>query len=119
MRNGPWKLHFPHSVLTVMAEPGRDGKPSGWARVKAAPKSIEQSGVEGIASRHGYRVEKIGVSLYNVETDPGETKNLAVEHPEIVQRLSALAEPIRRDLGDSLQKISGTGTRPAGIDPAN
>lgn len=119
VRNGPWKLHFPHPVLTVMAEPGRDGKPSGWARVKAAPKSIDQSGVEGIASRHGYRVENIGVSLYNVETDPGETKNLAVEHPEIVQRLSALAEPIRRDLGDSLLKISGTGTRPVGTDAKN
>ena len=30
--------------------------------------------------------------LYNLETDPGETKNLSLEHPEIVEELQALLE---------------------------
>jgi arylsulfatase A len=30
--------------------------------------------------------------LYNLETDPGETRNLAIEHPEIVTELKALLE---------------------------
>jgi arylsulfatase A-like enzyme len=33
-----------------------------------------------------------GIELYDLETDIGETNNLAGEHPEIVARLQALAE---------------------------
>lgn len=112
VRSGPWKLHFPHPYLTVAAEPGRDGKPSNWANLK--PNSITQSGVEGIASRHGYRVEKLPLSLFNLAEDPGEQKNVADQNPEVVARLSALAETMRADLGDSLQGRTGTGVRPAG-----
>lgn len=110
--SGPWKLHFPHPYLTVAAEPGRNGKPSNWANLK--PDSITKSGVEGIASRHGYRVEKLPLSLYNLSEDPGEVKNVAEQNPEVVARLSALAETMRADLGDSLQGRTGTGVRPAG-----
>lgn len=114
VRSGPWKLHFPHPYITPAGEPGRGGKPSNWG--KLAPTSITQSGVEGIATRHGYRIEQLELSLFNLETDPGESKNLATEHPEIVQKLSALAEAGRADLGDSLQNIKGTGLREAGHD---
>jgi arylsulfatase A-like enzyme len=115
VRSGAWKLHFPHSYLTVAAEPGRGGKPSNWGRL--APRSITQSGVEGIASRHGYRVEHLELSLFNLTDDPGETRNVATENPEIVRRLSAAADGIRRELGDALQNIRGTGLREAGFDP--
>lgn len=114
VRSGPWKLHFPHPYITPAGEPGRGGKPSNWG--KLAPTSITQSGVEGIATRHGYRIEQLELSLFNLEADPGESKNLAAEHPEIVQKLSALAEAARADLGDSLQNIKGTGLREAGHD---
>lgn len=112
VRSGPWKLHFPHPYLTVAAEPGRDGKPSNWANLK--PDDITKSGVEGIASRHGYRVEKLPLSLYHLGDDPAEERNVADQHPEIVARLSALAEGMRSDLGDSLTKRAPTGVRPAG-----
>ena len=112
VRSGPWKLHLPHPYLTVAAEPGRDGKPSNWGNLK--PNSITQSGVEGIASRHGYRVEKIGLSLYNLENDPGETKNVASDHRDVVKRLSDLAESMRADLGDSLTARKATGAREPG-----
>lgn len=112
VRSGPWKLHFPHPYLTVAAEPGRDGKPSNWANLK--PDSITQSGVEGIASRHGYRVERIGLSLFNLDADPGEKTDVAPQHPNIVKRLSDLAETMRNDLGDALTDRKPTGAREAG-----
>ncbi len=114
VRSGPWKLHFPHPYITVAAEPGRGGKPSNWGQL--APTSITQSGVEGIATRHGYRIEQLPLSLFNLETDFAEQHNVAAAHPEIVARLSALAEAVRPDLGDSLQKITGTGLRAPGVD---
>ncbi len=96
-------------------EPGRDGKPARFGQMK--PKSITQSGVAGIASRHGYRVENIGLSLFNLNDDPGETHDVAQEHPEIVERLKKLAEPMRKELGDTLQQVKGTENRPLGLAP--
>lgn len=116
VRSGRWKLHFPHPYLTVAAEPGVGGKPSNWGRLTA--KSITQSGLEGIASRHGYRVEYLREPhLYDLATDPGETVNLASTHPEVVARLSALAAPLRAQLGDSLTGVPGSALRPAGLLP--
>lgn len=112
VRVGDWKLHLPHEYLAVAAAPGRGGKPSNWENMK--PQAIEVSGIRGIASRHGYRVEKIGLALYNLKHDPGETRDLAGEHPEIVNRLLAEAARARADLGDSLTGVRPTHARPAG-----
>jgi arylsulfatase len=112
VRLGDWKLHVPHEYLTVAAEPGRGGKPSNWANMQ--PQSIENSGIRGIASRHGYRVAATGLALYNVRTDPGETREVAAAHPEIVARLQARVQAARADLGDALTKAKGADLRPAG-----
>ena len=117
VRSGRWKLHFPHPYITPAGEPGRGGKPSNWG--KLAPNSITQSGVEGIASRHGYRIEQLELSLFNLETDAGEQRNIAREHPDVVKRLSALADDARREFGDSLQSVKGDGLRAPGIDHTN
>ncbi len=114
-RSGPWKLHFPHSYLTVAAEPGRGGKPSNWG--KLAPKAITSSGVEGIASRHGYRVGQLELSLFNLDRDPGETRNVASSNPEVIKRITEAAKRIREELGDSLQNQNGAEVRAAGLDP--
>ncbi len=116
VRSGPWKLHFPHPYITPAGEPGRSGKPSNSGQL--APASITQSGVEGIATRHGYRIEQLPLSLYHLESDPGEQTNVAEAHPDIVQKLSALAAAARQDLGDSLQNIAGQGLRAPGLDSA-
>jgi arylsulfatase A-like enzyme/dienelactone hydrolase/glucose/arabinose dehydrogenase len=112
VREGDWKLHLPHDYLTVAAEPGRDGKPSNFGRMK--PESMALSGVRGIASRHGYRVESLPLSLYNLADDPGEMHDVAAAHPDVVARLEAVAAEARADLGDSLTGVRGRGVRPVG-----
>lgn len=112
VRQGDWKLHLPHEYLVVAAEPGKGGKPSNWGKLK--PQSHKVSGIRGIASRHGYRVEQIGLALYNLKDDPGETKNVAGEHPDIVDRLQTVVAHARADLGDALLKIPPTNARPVG-----
>lgn len=112
VRQGDWKLHFPHDYLTVAGPPGRNGKPANFEKMQ--PKSIEESGIRGIASRHGYEVRQIEFSLFNLKDDIGETRNVADQHPDVVIALKKLAESARPELGDSLTQRRGAGIRPAG-----
>ena len=112
VRKGPWKLHVPHEYLTVAGEPGRGGKPSNFGKLE--PKPITESGIRGIATRHGYRFESIGLSLYNLDDDPGESTDLADRHPEVVAMLQEVVGRARADLGDSLTRTPGARVRPSG-----
>lgn len=112
VRKGRWKLHLPHPYLAVDGLPGRDGKPANHANMK--PVAIEESGIRGIASRHGYKVEQLPLSLYDLESDPGESRNVAGDQPAIVAELERLASRCRADLGDTLAGARGSGNRPAG-----
>jgi arylsulfatase len=89
-----------------------DGKPAGWGKLE--PKSITESGVEGIASRHGYRVEELPLSLYDLSSDRSEQKNVAAAHPDVVAKLTRAAQAYRAELGDSLADTVGSGLRPIG-----
>ena len=40
------------------------------------------------------------LALYNLEADIGEQRNVAALHPDIVKRLTALADKARAELGD-------------------
>lgn len=117
VRKGRWKLHVAHDYLEVAAEPGQNGKPSNWGKMN--PLSIENSGIAGIASRHGYRVETLPESLFDLETDVAESTNASASHPSLVRDLLAIAAKYRSELGDSLTKTTGTGCRPSGISSAN
>ncbi len=78
VRQGKWKLHL-----------ARDSQPSG-----AAPFS---------RNVHIAPADRIGFEepfLVDLEKDIGETINVAAEHPQVVERLLALAEAMREDLGD-------------------
>jgi arylsulfatase A len=94
VRDRRWKLHFPHYYRSLEGRAGGTG---------------------GTPSDYNYRVH-IDTALFDLKTDVGESKNVADQHPEIVQRLKELAEVARADLGDTLPKtrVRGTGIRPAG-----
>jgi arylsulfatase A-like enzyme len=89
VRAGKWKLHFPHTYPQP-APAGGGGKPG------------------------KYRQLKIGMELFDLEADPGETTDVAMKHPDIIERLQALAERAREDLGDARLKREGKNTRPVG-----
>ena len=91
VRMGKWKLHFPHGYRTLAGrEGGTGGKP-----VK-------------------YSHAKINLSLFDLESDIGEATNVADQNLDIVKRIQALADKMRKDLGDSAKKMQGAGVRPAG-----
>lgn len=89
VRSGKWKLHFPHQYRTLV-EPGRGGQPG------------------------QYRQANIDLALFDLENDIGETTNLADKYPEVVERLKALAEQAREDLGDSATGRQGRNVREPG-----
>ncbi len=92
VRSGEWKLILPHAYRTMADQPqGKDGKPGRYRMVK---------------------IEK--PELYNLSSDMGETKDVAGAHPEVVERLQGLAEKARGDMGDSLTRRVGKGTRQPG-----
>jgi arylsulfatase A-like enzyme len=89
VRSGKWKLHFPHNYRTMAGKPGGTG---------------------GIPN--AYSTGKIGLELFDLDTDIGETTDVSAQHPQIVQHLSELADQMRQDLGDN--NVEGSGKRPAG-----
>jgi len=91
VRMGRWKLHFPHPYRTLAGRPGGTG---------------------GIPVK--YEEGKIGLALFDMEKDPGETTDVAAAHPDVVAKMQQLADRIRADLGDSATKQEGAGVRQPG-----
>ena len=89
VRLGRYKLHLPHRYASVdgaeLATPTTPGR---------------------------YKQRRIGLSLFDLETDIGETRNIADQHPELVERLTALCTAMRQELMDG-RKL-GPGVRPPG-----
>ncbi len=63
----------------------------------------------------GRRTVPAKTELYDVRHDVGETREVSTEYPEIVARLTAMADGARRDIGDGEQ--TRPGQRPAGLVP--
>jgi arylsulfatase len=55
--------------------------------------------------------------LYDVQHDPGETKEISAEHLGIVKQLQAIADQAREDLGDSRKDMNGKNRRQAAEAP--
>lgn len=90
--SGDWKLYLPHNYRTLNGQIGRsDGTPIAY-------ESLDVRNLE----------------LYNLSKDKEEKHNVAAEHPEVVQRLSALAEQKRQELGDALTGQVGQAVREPG-----
>lgn len=88
VRKGKWKLHLPHEYRSYHGvRPGRDGWPG------------------------PYEKGRTGFELYDMEDDPKELRNLADQHPVVVEQLMQIAERAREELGDVGRP--GAGVRPA------
>ncbi len=91
VRMGRWKLHYPHDYHTLGGKKG---------------------GTDGVPVP--YEAAKLGLSLFDMENDPGETTDVKDKHPEIVTAIEKLADRMRADLGDSAKGMDGSGRRSPG-----
>jgi len=91
VRSGRWKLHFPHDYRTLEGRPGgRDGKPEPYGKARTE------------------------LALFDLKKDISESRNVANEHPEVVDRIQSLAEACRADLGDTATGQKGQDLREPG-----
>ena len=65
--DGKWKLHLPHSYRSLLF-PGKDGQPG------------------------KYETKEIELSLFDMENDPYESKNVIMDYPEVANNLMHFAE---------------------------
>ena len=92
MRKGKWKMHVPHRYLSMTPElggvPGSGGHPGTYGR------------------------GEIGVALYDLEVDPGETTDVKDKYPDVVQDLMIHIEYARAHIGDELTDRVGDEATP-------
>jgi arylsulfatase len=94
VRSGQWKLMLPHTSRTLGDQPkAHGGQPA------------------------KYQPFEVGLELYDIAHDPGETSDVATRNPDIVRRLQAYAEEARADLGDALTHRAGSWVREPGRVP--
>jgi arylsulfatase A-like enzyme/DUF1680 family protein len=87
-----WKLVLPHRSLTY---------------------SLDVHGKNGFPGKTSFI--NIKMALYDLIHDPAEMYDVQAQFPDIVKKLSAMAEECRNDLGDDLTNRKGRNLRPAAI----
>ena len=90
IRSGKWKLHFPHSYRTM---------------------ENQSPGADGLPGKYDYGVSTVS-ELYDLSVDIGEQSNVASHYPDVINRLTLLANEKRKELGDSLTDNEGIAVRP-------
>jgi len=88
-----WKLYFPHTYRSLN---GRMGGQDGYKVQYDRDNKVDE------------------IELYDLTTDISETLDLADQHPDIVKKIKSLADNMRKELGDKLYGIEGSGNRQAG-----
>ena len=92
VRKDKWKLVFPHTYRSYQGiEPKNDGFPGSYGKGKVTE-----------------------LELYNLNTDIGETTNLAEKYPKIVEELMIIGDSARAELGDRILNKKGKGVRKPG-----
>ncbi len=73
----------------------------------------QELGKDGMPGKYDYSAE-IGLELFDLENDISESIDVSGQFPDVVKRLSKLADAKRVELGDALTGIEGTGLREPG-----
>jgi len=91
VRDRQWKRVFEHRTRSyVGVEPGADGHPGPYA------------------------FPTVPAALYDLSADIGETRDVSIQHPDVVARMEVIAEKARVALGDRLTQRQGSDVRPPG-----
>ena len=92
VRHKNWKLYLPHTYRSLNGRKGRnDGYP--------VP----------------YDMNEIKIpKLFNLEVDPSETNDIAIDNQQIVNHILMIADSVRYVLGDNLKGIKGREVRKVG-----
>lgn len=92
LRSDRWKLELPRAYNTLDGKPaGTGGKMTPYAQRKVAQ-----------------------AELYDLDADPGQTRDVAVQNPQVMEKLMEYVERFRADLGDDAVKRQGAGRREPG-----
>jgi hypothetical protein len=87
--DGRWKLLLPHVYRTLGDQPKAKG---------------------GIPAKyHNLKIEK--PELYDTAADIGEAHDVSAAHPDVMEKLTAFANEMRSELGDSLTKTPASAAR--------
>ena len=92
VRYGDYKMYFPHRYRTLNGKKGRD---------------------DGQPIKYEY-ANLLSEELYNLKTDPSETKNIINDFPDLVKKITTLANNKRKELGDDLTNVLGSEIREVG-----
>ena len=92
VRHKDWKLYVPHTYRSLN---GRQGTNDGF------PVPYDMNEISE-------------AELYDLSQDPEEQVNLAVAHPEWVDKITKIADSVRGVLGDRLTGVKGSEVRPVG-----
>ena len=90
--DGRWKLLLPHTYRSL----GKQPKATGGIPVKYHPVKLTRA------------------ELYDIHGDLGESHEASAEQPDIVAKLNAFADEMRRELGDTLTNTKATAAREPG-----
>ncbi len=90
---GKWKLYLPHAYRTIRT--GQEFRDDG------IPIEYGMTSIESPA-------------MYDLHDDVSETNDVAAMYPDVVERMLALAEKAREDMGDALTQTAGKNLREPG-----
>ncbi|NOY58724.1 MAG: arylsulfatase, partial [Calditrichaeota bacterium] len=79
VRSGKWKLHLPHKYKTLI-----------------------RAGKDGLPGEYDYE-RKIDLSLFDLEKDISESKNVADRFPKVVERLEKAARAFDAELKQNIR----------------
>ncbi len=82
LRDGKWKCVAPHIYLIVKT-PGKDGMPG---------EQLRKGGC-------------IGLALFDMETDPKESNDVAAQHPEIAEQMYAKIKEFQKEMDEEMKHL--------------